>query len=259
MDPDALDRMDEFFDFAALEQNTGIESAHASREQIAAYFQPDNVTTIDWAMAPAAQDAQLYDLPMYDVAHDLSPVHMNQQWPSSHGAAYSASSIVEVGMRPRANNIQYMKDTGVHDAADIALQPSLPSPIPLMQCDDEGGLFDASHAQLEPPSSDLDQSMILTNPSLDLEQLPLRSVVSQQQPSNATWKPASAKRKGPQCRIPLEARQILEDEFAANPYPCTWELDIIAHQANLDVKKVRNWFNNTRARKKCGGEYHTNP
>jgi hypothetical protein len=34
----------------------------------------------------------------------------------------------------------------------------------------------------------------------------------------------------------------------------TWELDIIAHQANLDVKKVRNWFNNTRARQKCGGK-----
>ncbi|KAF2628197.1 hypothetical protein BU25DRAFT_308729, partial [Macroventuria anomochaeta] len=68
--------------------------------------------------------------------------------------------------------------------------------------------------------------------------------------SSASWKPASAKRKGPQSRIPLESRQILEDEFATNPYPCSWEYDIIAHQANLGVKKVRNWFNNTRARKK---------
>jgi hypothetical protein len=32
-------------------------------------------------------------------------------------------------------------------------------------------------------------------------------------------------------------------------------MDIIAHQANLDVKKVRNWFNNTRARKKGGGMF----
>lgn len=63
-------------------------------------------------------------------------------------------------------------------------------------------------------------------------------------------KPASAKRKGPSTRLPVEARQILEEEFAANPYPCSWEIDIIAHQANLDVKRVRNWFNNTRARKK---------
>ncbi|KAF1948985.1 hypothetical protein CC80DRAFT_430145 [Byssothecium circinans] len=63
-------------------------------------------------------------------------------------------------------------------------------------------------------------------------------------------KPASATRKGASSRIPLEARQMLEEEFVANPYPCSWEIDIIAHQANLDVKRVRNWFNNTRARKK---------
>lgn len=71
--------------------------------------------------------------------------------------------------------------------------------------------------------------------------------------SSTSWKPASAKRKGPQGRISLESRQILEDEFATNPYPCSWEYDIIAHQANLEVKKVRNWFNNTRARKKGEG------
>lgn len=68
--------------------------------------------------------------------------------------------------------------------------------------------------------------------------------------STVTRKPASAKRKGPSTRLPVEARQMLEEEFAANPYPCSWEMDIIAHQANLDVKRVRNWFNNTRARKK---------
>ena len=73
--------------------------------------------------------------------------------------------------------------------------------------------------------------------------------------ASAGWKPASAKRKGPQSRIPLEAKQILEDEFATNPYPCNWEYDIIAHQANLEVKKVRTWFNNTRARKKGDGMY----
>lgn len=71
-----------------------------------------------------------------------------------------------------------------------------------------------------------------------------------QRSATITRKPASAKRKGPSTRIPVEARQMLEEEFAANPYPCSWEIDIIAHQANLDVKRVRNWFNNTRARKK---------
>ena len=82
-----------------------------------------------------------------------------------------------------------------------------------------------------------------------------RAPLPNRQASSASWKPASAKRKGPQSRIPLEARQILEDEFATNPYPCNWEYDIIAHQANLDVKKVRNWFNNTRARKKSEGTF----
>jgi hypothetical protein len=88
----------------------------------------------------------------------------------------------------------------------------------------------------------------------DLVSHPMPTAIPLRQASTASWKPASAKRKGAQSRIPLEARQILEDEFAANPYPCSWEIDIIAHQANLDVKKVRNWFNNTRARKKGGGE-----
>ncbi|KAF2854060.1 hypothetical protein T440DRAFT_388801 [Plenodomus tracheiphilus IPT5] len=73
--------------------------------------------------------------------------------------------------------------------------------------------------------------------------------------SSAPWTPESAKCKGPQRRIPLEARQILEEEFAANPYPCSWEMDIVAHQANLDIKKVRNWYNNTRARKR-GDDTH---
>ncbi|KAF2275357.1 uncharacterized protein EI97DRAFT_420329 [Westerdykella ornata] len=63
-------------------------------------------------------------------------------------------------------------------------------------------------------------------------------------------KPASAKHKGPSNRISLEAKQMLEEEFAANPYPCAWEIDIIAHQVNLDAKRVRTWFNNARARKK---------
>ncbi|KAL5448975.1 hypothetical protein PMIN07_004133 [Paraphaeosphaeria minitans] len=84
---------------------------------------------------------------------------------------------------------------------------------------------------------------------ITLGQKPDQSVRPQRS-NTVTRKPASAKRKGPSTRLPVEARQILEEEFAANPYPCSWEMDIIAHQANLDVKRVRNWFNNTRARKK---------
>ena len=78
----------------------------------------------------------------------------------------------------------------------------------------------------------------------------LNEPVRPQRNGTVTRKPASAKRKGPSARIPLEAKNMLEEEFATNPYPCSWEIDIIAHQANLDVKRVRNWFNNTRARKK---------
>jgi hypothetical protein len=239
MDTDALDRMNEFFDFAALEQSAGVDSTHASREQVQPYFQPDNITVIDWAVEPTAHDSpadtlQLYDLPMYDVTQDLS----NVNW--------------------KVDDFQHMKDSRMGDAVDLTFPPSLSSSLALMQCnvqgDDEGGSHDAPDAQLEPCLPHITPSIIPTGASLDLERLAARPIASQPQASSATWKPASAKRKGTQSRIPLEARQILEDEFAANPYPCTWELDIIAHQANLDVKKVRNWFNNTRARKKCAGE-----
>ncbi|KAI4714692.1 hypothetical protein J4E89_000373 [Alternaria sp. Ai002NY15] len=261
MDPDALDRMNDFFDFAALEQNNEVEHTHASSEQTVPYFQPDNVTAIDFALEPAAQNTlQLYDVPMYDVAHDLSSADINQQWPTSHPTTYAATSMIETSVDPGADvdwqtvNMEHAKDHRIRDATDLALPPSLSS-LALMQCDDEGSLIDAPHSQLGLRPSALDHSMIPADASLALEQLPVRSAASQQQPSIATWKPASAKRKGPQCRIPLEARQVLEDEFAANPYPCAWELDIIAHQANLDVKKVRNWFNNTRARKKCGDSH----
>lgn len=82
--------------------------------------------------------------------------------------------------------------------------------------------------------------------------LPLR-------PEADNRKPASAKHKGPSSRIPLEARQMLEDEFLTNPYPCSWEIDIIAHQASLDAKRVRNWFNNARARKKVQSETASRP
>lgn len=67
-------------------------------------------------------------------------------------------------------------------------------------------------------------------------------------------KPASARHKGASNRLSPETKQILEEEFASNPYPCSWELDIIAHQVSLDAKRVRIWFNNARARKKPAGE-----
>ncbi|KAF2194908.1 hypothetical protein K469DRAFT_545486 [Zopfia rhizophila CBS 207.26] len=64
-------------------------------------------------------------------------------------------------------------------------------------------------------------------------------------------KQASGKRRTPHARISSEAKQVLEEKFASNPYPCAWEIDIIAYQTSLDAKKVRNWFNNARARRQC--------
>ena len=67
-------------------------------------------------------------------------------------------------------------------------------------------------------------------------------------------KATPSKRRGPQTRLPPEARQILEQEFSSNPYPCSWEIDIIAHRTKLDVKRVRTWFNNTRSRRQGSSE-----
>ena len=109
------------------------------------------------------------------------------------------------------------------------------------------------HDDQHSPSS---AAVDLTLPELQKNELNVQKSASPSQPqrsSSVVHKPASAKRKGPSTRIPAEARQMLEEEFAANPYPCSWEIDIIAHQANLDVKRVRNWYNNTRARKKTSG------
>jgi hypothetical protein len=124
---------------------------------------------------------------------------------------------------------------------------------------DSDEVIATSNLMLRPLSSDLEASRLDITASHIKSQaiapLHTTTTVPLHQASVATWKPASAKRKGPQSRIPLVTKQILEDEFVTNPYPCSWEMDIIAHQANLDVKKVRNWFNNTRARKKGGGKY----
>jgi hypothetical protein len=132
--------------------------------------------------------------------------------------------------------------------SDLLLQ----SPTDLISHDAHLDPGSTTYVQIQ---SDVDNNALAAPSDLSdkLVQDPVPSTLPQR---NATviHKPASAKRKGPSSRIPAEARQMLEEEFAANPYPCSWEIDIIAHQANLDVKRVRNWYNNTRARKKNSGE-----
>ena len=84
MDADALDNMDEFFDFAALDQNADSGSNHFPKQQSVPLIQPDDVTNIDWAVEPAAHhsptdDFQLNDMPMYDVSQCFSTGGVSQQ------------------------------------------------------------------------------------------------------------------------------------------------------------------------------------
>lgn len=114
------------------------------------------------------------------------------------------------------------------------------------------------------PSSDIVSRGSISTIASPTEEIKGNFLLRNEQPllhprpsASTNHKPASAKRKGPSARIPIEARQMLEEEFSANPYPVGWEIDIIAHQANLDAKRVRNWFNNARARKRPSGKPRT--
>ncbi|ORX99490.1 hypothetical protein BCR34DRAFT_126482 [Clohesyomyces aquaticus] len=75
--------------------------------------------------------------------------------------------------------------------------------------------------------------------------------VPAEDPGQTELIPKKSKAKRP--RIASEAREILESKFAINPYPSPFEMDNIVREANLDPKKVRNWFNNARARRNPPG------
>ncbi|EUC32973.1 hypothetical protein COCCADRAFT_97268 [Bipolaris zeicola 26-R-13] len=234
MSGNALDKMDEFFDFAALEHDSALHAAKPSHQDQNLPFQPAaNVTTMDWATVPIAAtrsvDAtQRWDDPMDVAPQDPSISQAGQQWPLFSVPEWSPP----VNVNPTLDST--LTGDSVHGENP---GPAFASFLP-------------STSQPESASWD-SRSAIQANPPPEVAVLPTSPTTSIQQTPNANRKPASAKRKGTQSRIPIEAKQILEDEFATNAYPCSWEMDIIAHQANLDVKKVRNWFNNTRARKKC--------
>lgn len=236
MDADALDNMDEFFDFAALDQNADSGSNHFPKQQSVPLIQPDDVTNIDWAVEPAAHhsptdDFQLNDMPMYDVSQFFSTGGVSQQWPSSHGTDGLVSRMVERGLARttdqswQTDKPQRMAGSMTHDEANLNIPSSYSPSLGLMQCNNVHGNNGGSPAdtldyRLEQSASQIDRSTIPANTSFPLSQVPISSVAAQQEAFSGTWKPASAKRKGPQSRIPLEARQILEDEFAVNPYPC---------------------------------------
>jgi hypothetical protein len=199
-----LDSLDEFFDFAQLEEDNNLSGPSIQDDtlaQAAPVLGPDSA--MDWQPTTTA---------------DMGAFHI----PSGFTFHIPEESMPDF----------------YHAVPTLPLVQHIPVMSQLPPDDPTGALsYSWQHHRI--PQEEIITSKQKVKPT----QRPQRS-------NTVTRKPASAKRKGPSTRLPEEARQILEEEFAANPYPCSWEIDIIAHQANLDVKRVRNWFNNTRARKK---------
>ncbi|KAF2194906.1 hypothetical protein K469DRAFT_743634 [Zopfia rhizophila CBS 207.26] len=59
---------------------------------------------------------------------------------------------------------------------------------------------------------------------------------------------ATHKRRS-QPRITPENKRILEKYFVSNIYPTSSDIEVIAHQTQLEPRRIRNWFSNVRARK----------
>jgi hypothetical protein len=243
----ACDNLDDFFDFDQLEHDRCAHVPNGLREQHVGPFKCfDDGIAMDWTADEPAPLPSLEDITPHDIhvpnVFDGVRLHDLATWPMVEDPYSSLLGQVPSSLAPASSfncyespRLPYGDNIGVLDTFELSLaisppeSPSTPQPITA-------------------PRTDMAHAYHSAKPNAPLRQA-----------STTSWKPASAKRKGPQSRIPLEARQILEDEFAANPYPCSWEMDIIAHQANLDVKKVRNWFNNTRARKKGDGKFSRDP
>ncbi|KAI2482192.1 Homeodomain-containing transcription factor [Pyrenophora tritici-repentis] len=262
MDANALEKMNDFFDFAALDEDSGLNPMCSTDGNHEPLFPTDHIATMDWAVDPAVTTGYLDITGHYDMhLHNAPQKQDYQQWSILAHTPQSIPSIEDATMTTRAG-CEWQADTYTsgmdhmsHCEEPIpAHAPSssflMPAESAVSRDDDEGDLVGTMDVRVSPAAHG--RSIAESTVILDVGLPPTRPTAPLRQASTASWKPASAKRKGPQSRIPFEARQILEDEFAANPYPHNWEMDIIAHQANLDVKKVRNWFNNTRARKKVG-------
>lgn len=270
MDADALEKMDEFFDFDALDEDAGVgPMCRTEEDKHKTSFLTDHLANMDWAADPTATTSYLDldglpDIHGFDAPLKSSTDQDNQQWTNFNYAEQLILPMEDAPVTTRADS-KWQADTRtpgmdhiVHcDEPISALAPSsslVISAASAVRRDDHEGDLDTMDVRLVSSPPPHGQSTTGTTTLLDVGLPSTRPAAPLRQASTASWKPASAKRKGAQSRIPLEAKQILEDEFAANPYPHNWEMDVIAHQANLDVKKVRNWFNNTRARKKGGGE-----
>lgn len=260
----AFEDMNEFFDFGQLDTDHGAQTPVAQHAQ-----QPEDPMAIDWAaddvlLQPGLDPHPHQDSRMHNGFDDLQ-YHDQVQWPLLHVPlpltpskdpdAASDLDLVELVTIP-GSAIQSEQLPSGDAPSSSPPKSNGRDPHAIHQSGPAGPTDDRTSPKPLPSHV----STVVVNAPLphdDTLSFRTRSSASTRQTSTSAWKPASAKRKGPQSRIPLEAKQILEDEFAANPYPCSWEMDIIAHQANLEVKKVKNWFNNTRARKKVEGQSTT--
>lgn len=226
MATESLEPIDEFFDFAQLEKDT---ANHDTPQQYEVSGEtvpfPDLDSAMDWQPTASDETGVFATLPSEFVPG---------------GSVQSIDQIVCTApfacVEPLGNAQYPPISNALSPACGFTAWPT-----------EGSGTQAVDEPQLDDLVIDM-PSIALNDPSPIIEEP--RQPAKPQRNSTITRKPASAKRKGPSTRIPVEARQMLEEEFAANPYPCSWEIDIIAHQANLDVKRVRNWFNNTRARKK---------
>jgi hypothetical protein len=234
---DAPGSIDEFFDFAKLDADMGNE-AHGAIHQHVPYphdcIDPSLDTAMEWE--PSVDElGVLASLPSQH-PQDLSEPNLYQQnWTLPSGLYVQE----ELGHEHFQQSNQAFADVNSNQSwpyhsPEVHLSETVTqkAPVPTISIPDR--------VEAEPQHS----------PRREQVKRPSRPV----RQSSSSHKPASATHKGRSNRIPLEARQTLEDEFSTNPYPCTWEIDIMAHQLKLDTKQVRNWFNNTRARKKPSGK-----
>ncbi|KZM20030.1 metal ion binding [Ascochyta rabiei] len=254
------DSMDDFFDFEQLERDStlygnGFDAGHEND------MLDHGVMAMDWQ--PVLADVPALPLSDGNTPRNESTQQLDdrptQQYPLSE-VLHQPPALLIPQAAALAWPVEHLPTPGgyrQHHQLDYPPSSSLQArdAICLASRDtNDASASDLCSARKTPllphgPTQSSSNDMPITQ-SKHFPLLTARASLPTRHASSASWKPASAKRKGPQSRIPIEARQMLEEEFAANPYPHGWEMEIIAHQANLDVKKVRNWFNNTRARKK---------
>ncbi|KAH7136139.1 hypothetical protein B0J11DRAFT_611961 [Dendryphion nanum] len=223
MTTDTLGNLDEFFDFKRLEAEGHVELEQLPHD----VFVSSALDEMDWQCGTVETPTDLPTMRSMSIAYSQQ-IGVDIPW---DGTSTLSSLQLDAEDRPLPIDDTFSAEDMLSPLEDVSEMPYVDACVPAPST------MDASHEiqdDFQPPVS---------------IETPRDHLVRQSSASHRT--PASAKRKGPNTRIPLEARQMLEEEFAANPYPCGWEIDIIAHQANLDAKRVRNWFNNARARKKA--------